>query len=1529
MISNRNELLATCITEKINECKIGLVIKGISDIDVIKVAQITNEHIDKKLYYTAINYELGKIPKNIVLKANIESAVEWRNTPDKAGQIVVFLLGDVPKVHSLNDLDTISFQDLTERLIENAKNELAENLPETRFWDALKSESKSFPLKLIEDFVCAIRKDPKKENVIPLNFWKLGLLRDDSILDSKRNPTERLVRNRDIIQTMGQLSDSSRRRMRGALTKSTGEKQEKMRSSYRKIMDFYRRGDIHVLSGLEIDIIEELIKTGRPVKKDAIKETSKGSPGETIEKGAKKQGIEKPLKGKELKKEIANSVVKGKDKDAEDELHELGEAIVRSIQEPQKGNDTSTFNDQTVKIETPQRELIEFFKYACTAIAWGGLLSTTRTELKDAIRHSSPDNFIEYDPDKPIEEIAGQCLFSLLKKFDDYLQGSTVFKDLLEQLIRSREELLKYLDLLIASPLVLFGGYPDARAALDKYLSAYSTLLHEFRKNEATIHSNDSDALRFVASEILRLDVVNIRTPNEWKAIISPLHPFHLWRFKEIMNYIHKDGDDLSDDEQSQLCKALPDLPHLLHFIVLSPEITGGENVVLPQAGSINTLPTYENSTYRYLGNDGINAIEDLMNRWIHYAPFSTPMVRIALLDVPDLSNTLHYIVNFLESNHQASVTIYAYFTRGQNLKGKLAQLDYQDDDYDLSEMLLSERLKVNICKCHGLNEVYEFLCEQPVHITYIFDQSQYKPDHAPRARHLLVSPLVITYQYEYSENFERGSIVPSSEAEEGVFADYHRLVERAASLPAGEQLRLRYGDDVNIEPINKLLEAGATRWLALADRMLNAYAPKDSIPLREQRAGQREIAVWAGASTRTIGHFIDILRRYNLRPDLDTVKKVLRNFSHIVAGGLMALPSIGGNAKSKDSHQKGLLGTVLAAAWYKNKYPDALIASLDSNLASQWLKTRPHSDERADLIAIRNLEGENVVVESIEVKTRAKDAEIKLAKNPTTGEKRLEGHSVDQLRAVIDTLDPIFGNKEYEVLFTPARREVLKYQLHRECFREVHDPEWRRKWYYKLKDIFAIPASKINVECRGTVIHMHLEENSAEKILQDDYNSISFVKLGSKAIQFLISPEAKEEDIELPVSGIKQTSGQDKDFKPYVNPAKKKATKKVQKITEGTSPTAKTSKSLEFQIDDQVDKEDIRRLFLRACQSYNIQIAKCESADAVVGPNVIRFYLKLAAGQKLGPFRNALEDIGREMRRSGILLNQIQNSDKIALDIPLQKKVIVPLQRGLDILPKIESPEHMPIPIGITPEGNDIIRDLGNMPHLLVGGTTGAGKTVFLYGLLSALLTTHGDPTSLRLLISTSKPEDFIFFEGLPHLETGNVIADADQAVHILQRYLEEAFQERLDLLTSARCRDIGEYNQDNPKPLPPLVVIVDEFADLADQLAGDKSAQRTFYMHLRRVAQLGRSRGIHLVLCTQRPSADLVPTNIRNLMNVRVSFCVNDAIASRMILDETGAEQLQMHGDLLFKEQAILTRAQGYFISTDELDDLLESLK
>ena len=122
--------------------------------------------------------------------------------------------------------------------------------------------------------------------------------------------------------------------------------------------------------------------------------------------------------------------------------------------------------------------------------------------------------------------------------------------------------------------------------------------------------------------------------------------------------------------------------------------------------------------------------------------------------------------------------------------------------------------------------------------------------------------------------------------------------------------------------------------------------------------------------------------------------------------------------------------------------------------------------------------------------------------------------------------------------------------------------------------------------------------------------------------------------------------------------------------------------------------------------------------------------------------------------------------------------------------------------------------------------------------------------------------------------------------------------------------------------------MIVVDEFADLADQLAGSRSAKDEFYRHIRRVAQLGRNRGVHLILCTQRPSAELVPTHIRNLMNARVALRVNDSTASRMILDEPGAEQLQLHGDLLVKDDMTMVRAQAFFAEVSFIESIVSSL-
>ena len=359
---------------------------------------------------------------------------------------------------------------------------------------------------------------------------------------------------------------------------------------------------------------------------------------------------------------------------------------------------------------------------------------------------------------------------------------------------------------------------------------------------------------------------------------------------------------------------------------------------------------------------------------------------------------------------------------------------------------------------------------------------------------------------------------------------------------------------------------------------------------------------------------------------------------------------------------------------------------------------------------------------------------------------------------------------------------------------------------------------------------------------------------------------------------------------------------------------------------------EEINQLvsdFKKSCRDYHVQLKECCSAEeAVVGPSVIRIYFKLARGQGLAALNNHLEDISREMKRSGILIQEVRNSDTLILDVPRLTREMVSFSEVIKQLPAVDSPEKLYFPLGRTPEGKDIIKDISELPHLLVGGSTGSGKTVFLFTMLAALLKTHPTADELQIVLSSSGLEDFIHFEGIPHLVGGRVISDAEEATELIKSVVFEEFERREKILTEARVANISQYNQKCTPKLAPMVVVIDEFADLADQLETKKDKE-AFFTPVKRIAQIGRKRGIHLVLCTQRPAATLVPSNIKSQLSGRLALRVNDANSSRMILEETGAQYLQKHGDMIYKNGSETERAQGYYISIEELDEIVEEIK
>jgi DNA segregation ATPase FtsK/SpoIIIE-like protein len=268
----------------------------------------------------------------------------------------------------------------------------------------------------------------------------------------------------------------------------------------------------------------------------------------------------------------------------------------------------------------------------------------------------------------------------------------------------------------------------------------------------------------------------------------------------------------------------------------------------------------------------------------------------------------------------------------------------------------------------------------------------------------------------------------------------------------------------------------------------------------------------------------------------------------------------------------------------------------------------------------------------------------------------------------------------------------------------------------------------------------------------------------------------------------------------------------------------------------------------------------------------------------------------------------------------------VVPIEEYLGDLPGRDdlTVSELPFIAGIEPAGRSHIASLDEAPHMLVGGTTGSGKTVFLYSILTCFLERF-DPDEFRLAIVDPKLTNFMFCNQLPNLEHDQVITESEDAADLFEWITETEIPRRTQILGNSGSIDIKDHNERSDDPLRPLVVIIDEYADLIDGL-GDESDE--FETNVRRIAQKARSVGIHLVISTQRPSAKIIDTDLRANLDMRVAFRLPSASDSQVILDDSGAEGLGGNGDLLFKETDSMTRLQGTFVSPDYLRDVVNEV-
>ena len=348
-------------------------------------------------------------------------------------------------------------------------------------------------------------------------------------------------------------------------------------------------------------------------------------------------------------------------------------------------------------------------------------------------------------------------------------------------------------------------------------------------------------------------------------------------------------------------------------------------------------------------------------------------------------------------------------------------------------------------------------------------------------------------------------------------------------------------------------------------------------------------------------------------------------------------------------------------------------------------------------------------------------------------------------------------------------------------------------------------------------------------------------------------------------------------------------------------------------------------QLLVNTLKDFGISTRLC---DITSGPAVTRYELEPSAGVKISRITGLADDISLRLATTGVRIEApIPNKAAVGIEVPNKTRRTVCLRSLLDTAEFRGAKGKLTVALGQDIEGNAVLADLAKMPHLLIAGTTGSGKSVCTNSMIQSVLF-RASPDEVKMILIDPKKVEFGVYNGVPHLLVP-VVTDPRKAAGALSWAVNEMLK-RYQMFAETNVRDIGGYNElarskGEFKPLPLILIVIDELADLMMAAANEVEDS------ICRLAQMARAAGMHMVIATQRPSVDVITGLIKANIPSRLALTVASAVDSRTILDAGGAERLLGYGDMLFMPvgQSKPRRVQGCFVTNQEIERVIDFLK
>ena len=1456
----------------------------------------------------------------MVSSFSVEEAEESRNTGDETiFRVLIIKRAELEKISSLRWFPEISLEKVYTQSCDFVKKELKNT---NSVIEALLQALRCKPVRTLLSFERVIdylelllesAVDTLPDTVCK-NFYKLGLLADKNIVS--RNPDKddfvaRIKRNHAIVERISNLEQAERQSITNYYSRSSSNK-----AVPRLILNYYKTKNVELLKQMDLEDVEGCLKAvkerptpPRPQKNPVVKPTT----------------LAAQLVFDETPEEI------------DDALSQIGQSLDERTN-PNKSERVEIDINGTklqVKAEPITEKVAEEL--------------TTDDDLGGVIRADvdSPDEAIKdyekYEFD-PFKKSYLDAVRADLQRISALVSDGEQISHYLDKFLAARDAIVPYRKRLQDTPML---QVLSKHVEFEEYIRAYERLLNAINEDFPKIWGVASSNAKAIINAVMSLDYVFVIGESKLHAMPTPLHPLYLWKYVELAKEILsskgvsaiEDGC-LSEDDKAFIIRKAEDIPDPLSVMLLPVTVTEQTAAFLPLAGRIGLLPVYSNVPQVNQSESGIDTLKQAIIRYICLYPHAGAMLKVNFVDPP----SVEVIVSMLKALNSdrgfningIEVTIY----RTKEVPGSWIEID----DGSLNEGMLGKfkgKRSLNF-KLRIINKrlSYSQILQQngpEQHLMVVFDPNEVKIETAQNSRHIHIHPLCVPKIYKYNPIDEEVEIRPASEG--GIFTVYSSIIEKLNEHPSAfSHTSTFFRTPLKRATYDEMLKAAD--WLVILDQSLKSWdislrAASEKLFYREN--DYRSVGIYSANCNKFILGYDTLVKQLgNFIPQNAGIKEVIEAVRSINDDGLLSIVSHTSNRIFDERHGKGSLGTALAAIHYKREHPSSILVGLDTQLAQEWLSDREEG-KLPDLVAINLFEDRTALVDIIEVKTYSDSPNSFQIKD-----NHITGHAIEQVTVLEKLMHEMFGATER--ITTVSRREILREQVFECLFHANIEAIRKLRLCDELNALFA-GEFKVNVKKNITFVDFeHAESSQSEYDGLDEFvgNKYLLTTIGSAEIQSILANIAFESETSASDSRI-DVEESDHGLTPSMDSSSSTSVKE-QNTTADTSTQATAAQTplkvrpLSVSADEptHLDEDEESRVRVaekcaklnRVFRDYGIRAEPIDQEMVQETARFTRFPVKLKSGETINSLNKYKNDIGIQLEASGeILVEHIKGTSYISVDVPFAGAgSSINLMRYLSLLDDKEG--RLNVIAGQKPDGDFEILDIADAPHMLIAGTTGSGKTIFLQSMLVSLLYQFG-PEEIELLIVDPKQTDFIFFDDLPHLYGGHVVIDAEEALEKLQRINEVDKEERTKALRACRSKDIDSYNQKNPNNrMKRIVVVIDEYSDLI-QAAEINGTRKEFESNLLMLLQRVRNLGIHLIIATQRPSAQIVTGKLKAVVPFRVSFRLPSHTDSQTILDMTGAENLLGKGDMLMKTEADTMRMQGLFVSEDELEDFLGKLR